>query len=289
MPAATNHIAHPKLNEPEARVESCSYSICLEHRVGELQQEEIWEISPPGDGTWATEMCLWHLPSSPMMSLILSCPRVPCVPTLPSSPSCLSPYRWVFLYEKGYQTQDSIVSSVSVKLKGLTMTNESSLGPHIWDVVDYVFPPQVRGQEGLLSPQPGIFPCNTWAFHGAKQEAPTITPCPHSTCGSIPCLGPTSVDGACLMPLNQGSKLLQYLQMSTFGRKGLIPSLGLMTPQHLKENPYLRSKKPPAQPGPGGFGVSCASRTRFSIKEPPKNCYSSVPWLCLCRGTVLLW
>ncbi|NXC43399.1 P2RX1 protein, partial [Penelope pileata] len=49
---------------------------------------------------------------------------------------------WVFLYEKGYQTQDSIVSSVSVKLKGLTLTNESSLGPHIWDVVDYVFPPQ---------------------------------------------------------------------------------------------------------------------------------------------------
>lgn len=117
--------------------------------MGELQQEEIREISPPGDGTWATEMCLWHLPSSPMMSLILSCPRVPHVSTLPSSPSCFSPYRWVFLYEKGYQTQDSIVSSVSVKLKGLTMTNESTLGPHIWDVVDYVFPPQVRGQEGL--------------------------------------------------------------------------------------------------------------------------------------------
>ncbi|XP_068066317.1 P2X purinoceptor 1 isoform X1 [Anomalospiza imberbis] len=49
---------------------------------------------------------------------------------------------WVFLYEKGYQSQDSIVSSVSVKLKGLTLTNESVLGPHIWDVVDYVFPPQ---------------------------------------------------------------------------------------------------------------------------------------------------
>ncbi|NWT58561.1 P2RX1 protein, partial [Locustella ochotensis] len=49
---------------------------------------------------------------------------------------------WVFLYEKGYQSQDSIVSSVSVKLKGLTVTNESVLGPHIWDVVDYVFPPQ---------------------------------------------------------------------------------------------------------------------------------------------------
>ncbi|EOA95842.1 P2X purinoceptor 1, partial [Anas platyrhynchos] len=49
---------------------------------------------------------------------------------------------WVFLYEKGYQSQDSIVSSVSVKLKGITLTNESVLGPHIWDVVDYVFPPQ---------------------------------------------------------------------------------------------------------------------------------------------------
>uniref|UniRef100_A0A8C2Y9Q0 P2X purinoceptor n=1 Tax=Coturnix japonica TaxID=93934 RepID=A0A8C2Y9Q0_COTJA len=49
---------------------------------------------------------------------------------------------WVFLYEKGYQTQDTVISSVSVKLKGLTMTNESTLGPRIWDVVDYVFPPQ---------------------------------------------------------------------------------------------------------------------------------------------------
>uniref|UniRef100_A0A8D2Q704 P2X purinoceptor n=1 Tax=Varanus komodoensis TaxID=61221 RepID=A0A8D2Q704_VARKO len=49
---------------------------------------------------------------------------------------------WVFLYEKGYQSKDSIISSVSVKLKGLTMTNSSDLGPYIWDVADYVFPPQ---------------------------------------------------------------------------------------------------------------------------------------------------
>lgn len=37
------------------------------------------------------------------------------------------------------------------------LTNESVLGPHIWDVVDYVFPPQVRrqdGQGGLLPPRP---------------------------------------------------------------------------------------------------------------------------------------
>ncbi|XP_053223887.1 P2X purinoceptor 1 [Podarcis raffonei] len=49
---------------------------------------------------------------------------------------------WVFLYEKGYQSRDGIISSVSVKLKGLTLTNTSEIGPHIWDVADYVFPPQ---------------------------------------------------------------------------------------------------------------------------------------------------
>uniref|UniRef100_A0A674IB98 P2X purinoceptor n=1 Tax=Terrapene triunguis TaxID=2587831 RepID=A0A674IB98_9SAUR len=49
---------------------------------------------------------------------------------------------WVFLYEKGYQSQDGIISSVSVKLKGLTVTNISGIGPHVWDVADYVFPPQ---------------------------------------------------------------------------------------------------------------------------------------------------
>lgn len=68
----------------------------------------------------------------------------------PCSPQRLSLPRWVFLYEKGYQSQDSIVSSVSVKLKGLTLTNESIIGPHIWDVVDYVFPPQVSRQGGWV-------------------------------------------------------------------------------------------------------------------------------------------
>uniref|UniRef100_A0A8C3S0D2 P2X purinoceptor n=1 Tax=Chelydra serpentina TaxID=8475 RepID=A0A8C3S0D2_CHESE len=57
---------------------------------------------------------------------------------------------WVFLYEKGYQSQDGIISSVSVKLKGLTVTNISGIGPHVWDVADYVFPPQVRRREGFF-------------------------------------------------------------------------------------------------------------------------------------------
>lgn len=59
--------------------------------------------------------------------------------------------RWVFLYEKGYQSRDGIISSVSVKLKGLALTNISGMGPHIWDVADYVFPPQVRKREGFYS------------------------------------------------------------------------------------------------------------------------------------------
>lgn len=49
----------------------------------------------------------------------------------------------MFVYEKGYQTSGSLISSVSVKLKGLAVTQLPSLGPQVWDVADYVFPVQV--------------------------------------------------------------------------------------------------------------------------------------------------
>ncbi|XP_067163164.1 P2X purinoceptor 4 isoform X1 [Apteryx mantelli] len=49
---------------------------------------------------------------------------------------------WVFLWEKGYQETDSVVSSITTKVKGVTLTNTSSLGARIWDVADYVIPPQ---------------------------------------------------------------------------------------------------------------------------------------------------
>ncbi|XP_030041827.1 P2X purinoceptor 1 isoform X2 [Microcaecilia unicolor] len=49
---------------------------------------------------------------------------------------------WVFIYERGYQTVDGIVSSVSVKLKGIAFTNVSGMGPQIWDAAGYVFPAQ---------------------------------------------------------------------------------------------------------------------------------------------------
>ncbi|XP_014450263.1 P2X purinoceptor 4 isoform X2 [Alligator mississippiensis] len=49
---------------------------------------------------------------------------------------------WVFIWEKGYQEIDSVVSSVTIKVKGVTVTNTSTLGPRVWDVADYVIPPQ---------------------------------------------------------------------------------------------------------------------------------------------------
>ncbi|XP_058854212.1 P2X purinoceptor 1-like isoform X1 [Acipenser ruthenus] len=51
---------------------------------------------------------------------------------------------WVFMYEKGYQSVDSVVSTVSVKMKGIAYTNEKN-NSRIWDVADYVFPPQGVG------------------------------------------------------------------------------------------------------------------------------------------------
>ncbi|KAM8977115.1 P2X purinoceptor 1 [Pelodytes ibericus] len=49
---------------------------------------------------------------------------------------------WVFLYEKGYQSVDGIISSVSIKMKGLAITKLENLSAEIWDAADYVFPPQ---------------------------------------------------------------------------------------------------------------------------------------------------
>lgn len=47
------------------------------------------------------------------------------------------------MWEKGYQETDSVVSSVTTKVKGVTMTNTSDLGPRVWDVADYMIPSQV--------------------------------------------------------------------------------------------------------------------------------------------------
>ena len=57
----------------------------------------------------------------------------------------------MFVYEKGYQTSSGLISSVSVKLKGLAVTKLPSLGPQVWDVADYVFPAQVSRLGGAPS------------------------------------------------------------------------------------------------------------------------------------------
>ncbi|KAL4609575.1 P2X purinoceptor 4 isoform X2 [Arapaima gigas] len=51
---------------------------------------------------------------------------------------------YVCVLKKGYQDTDSILSSVTTKVKGIALTNSSKLGLRIWDVADYVIPPQVE-------------------------------------------------------------------------------------------------------------------------------------------------
>lgn len=80
---------------------------------------------------------------------------------------------WVFLYEKGYQTVDDIISSVSVKMKGIAITNVPSMGTEIWDVADYVFPPQgdssfVVMTNFIITPEQHMGNCN---------ELPDVAPC----------------------------------------------------------------------------------------------------------------
>ncbi|XP_034284646.1 P2X purinoceptor 4 [Pantherophis guttatus] len=58
---------------------------------------------------------------------------------------------WVFVWEKGYQETDSVVSSVTTKVKGVTMTNTSDLGPRVWDVADYVIPSQAENSVFIMT------------------------------------------------------------------------------------------------------------------------------------------
>jgi len=62
-------------------------------------------------------------------------------------------YSYVIWYEKGYQEFDKVISTTTTKVKGIAVTNYSQLnvtipgavdGIRIWDVADYVMPPQVN-------------------------------------------------------------------------------------------------------------------------------------------------
>uniref|UniRef100_A0A1I8JAE7 ATP receptor n=1 Tax=Macrostomum lignano TaxID=282301 RepID=A0A1I8JAE7_9PLAT len=84
---------------------------------------------------------------------------------------------WVIVYKKGYQEFDNAVSGVTSKVKGVQYTNftGSSIGARIWDVADYVIPPQENNaffimtnavvtadqRQGRCDEDPLVAPCST--------------------------------------------------------------------------------------------------------------------------------
>jgi len=59
------------------------------------------------------------------------------------------------MYEKGYQTVDTAISSVFTKMKGVSYTNISNV-ERIWDAADYVFPEQVGCASSFLKSSEGL-------------------------------------------------------------------------------------------------------------------------------------
>lgn len=58
-------------------------------------------------------------------------------------------YSYAILYQRGYQDFDNVVSGLTTKVKGVVYTNTTGLhmpelNNRIFDVVDYVNPPQVE-------------------------------------------------------------------------------------------------------------------------------------------------
>ncbi|KAM7018312.1 P2X purinoceptor 4a-like [Tautogolabrus adspersus] len=49
---------------------------------------------------------------------------------------------YVLMVQKAYQQTDTVMSTVTTKVKGFAFTNTSDMDPHFWDVADYVIPPQ---------------------------------------------------------------------------------------------------------------------------------------------------
>ncbi|XP_038559510.1 P2X purinoceptor 4b isoform X2 [Micropterus salmoides] len=49
---------------------------------------------------------------------------------------------YVCVVRKAYQEKDSVISTVTTKVKGFAFTNTSDMDPRFWDVADYVIPPQ---------------------------------------------------------------------------------------------------------------------------------------------------
>ncbi|XP_067864031.1 P2X purinoceptor 1 isoform X2 [Heptranchias perlo] len=111
---------------------------------------------------------------------------------------------WVFIYEKGYQSTDSIISSVTVKVKGIGFTNLSNIGPKVLDVVDYTFPSQGSGSfvimtNYIVTPKQSMTYC---AQHQSSGECESDSDC---TAGQFSRYGQGIMTGKCLIN-TEGSK-----------------------------------------------------------------------------------
>ncbi len=54
--------------------------------------------------------------------------------------------RYAIVFKKGYQDFEDVQSAVTTKVKGVAFTNmtdDPGIGTRVWDVADYIIPPQV--------------------------------------------------------------------------------------------------------------------------------------------------
>ncbi|XP_067307608.1 P2X purinoceptor 4a-like isoform X2 [Pseudorasbora parva] len=58
---------------------------------------------------------------------------------------------WYVILRRGHQDTDTVLSSVTTKVKGIALTNTTELGEQIWDVADYIIPPQEDGSFFLMT------------------------------------------------------------------------------------------------------------------------------------------
>uniref|UniRef100_A0A8C9V140 P2X purinoceptor n=1 Tax=Scleropages formosus TaxID=113540 RepID=A0A8C9V140_SCLFO len=58
---------------------------------------------------------------------------------------------YVCVVQKAYQDTDSVISSVTTKVKGFAKTNSSDLGLRVWDTADYIIPPQEENSFFVLT------------------------------------------------------------------------------------------------------------------------------------------
>ncbi|PWA18455.1 hypothetical protein CCH79_00009890, partial [Gambusia affinis] len=81
---------------------------------------------------------------------------------------------YVCVVQKAYQERDSVISTVTTKVKGFAFTNISDMQPRFWDVVDYNIPPQGDDSFFVLT--------NMVMTPGQTQSRCAELPSPSTTC-----------------------------------------------------------------------------------------------------------